>query len=60
MQAVRNGDGRYSNALYLQVVDDALSYRSASASLGGGIRQLMQCTAHHAFCRALCGHPHVA
>ncbi|MCC5084579.1 hypothetical protein [Xanthomonas campestris] len=38
VQAVRNGDGRYSNALYLQVVDDEFEVpRSASASLGGGI-----------------------
>ncbi len=31
VQAVRNGDGRYSNALYLQVVDDALEVTAALA-----------------------------
>lgn len=37
VQAVRNGDGRYSKALYLQVVNHALEFAAASTSLGGGI-----------------------
>ncbi|WP_426802677.1 hypothetical protein [Xanthomonas campestris] len=58
---MRNGDGRYSNALYLQVVDDEFEVPAALARrLAVASPPTDACTAHHAFLRVVCGHPDVA